>query len=150
MKKLFALGNTMKILYVEDDKCLQKHTTSLLNDFFAKIDTADNGKEGLAKFKEAFSKGDGYDLIITDINMPDLDGLAMIEEILRTNSSQAIVVMSAPNESEYTGKLIELGVESFAVKPINLLQLVTTLSLVTQLVQLRNENSRLRQELKSV
>jgi YesN/AraC family two-component response regulator len=147
MHKLFHLGKEMKILYVEDDNALREHTKSLLNDFFSDIKVAACGQSGLALYQE---DSDGFDIVITDLNMPNMDGIAMVKKIIEIKVDQAVVVMTAHSESEYLKELIELGVESFALKPVNLLQLITALSSTAQLVSLRRENAKLKDMLRKI
>jgi putative two-component system response regulator len=66
----------ISVLYVEDDSALRQTTARLLASFFASIETAENGMEGLNKYKKG-----SYDLILTDINMPVMNGVKMAEQI---------------------------------------------------------------------
>ena len=125
---VYKYSKNLNILYVEDDKNLLEATSELLEDFFNKVDTATNGENGLEKYKE-FKKinNNYYDLIITDINMPKMNGLEMIKEIININIEQTIIVISAYNESERLIELIHEGIANFVMKPIIPTQLMTIL-----------------------
>ena len=81
-----------------------------------------NGKEGL----ELYEKHQP-DVIITDIRMPLMDGLAMSKIILASNPNVPIIVSSAFNDTDYLMKAIKLGIQHYLLKPVNLQELFTTL-----------------------
>ncbi len=114
----------LEILFVEDNKQLRESTSGILENFFQHVDTACDGKDGLEKYhSRAKEHTEPYDLIITDINMPQLDGLEMSEKILEVDPTQAIICLTAYNESDYLLKAIQLGISSFLIKPLNLHEL---------------------------
>jgi YesN/AraC family two-component response regulator len=115
VKELKVYSEGLKILYVEDDDNLRVKTTQLLSHLFENVVTAENGQDGLDKYNE-----DKYDIVITDINMPIMNGIDMIDNIKKINETQTIIVTSAHDESEYLLKLIKLGIENFILKPIEL------------------------------
>ena len=114
LEKLLMMGKTMRILYVEDDEPLQSEFALMLWDIFDTIVLASNGEEGLEKFSQH-----PFDLVITDIRMPKMNGIEMIRAIKKTHPSQPIIVTSAYNETEYLLQLIELGVDGFITKPLS-------------------------------
>ena len=86
--------NNISILYVEDDLDISEEISYFLKSQVSTFYLATNGEEGLALFKE-FSP----DIIITDIQMPKMNGLDMIEKIREENSDIPIIITSAFNES---------------------------------------------------
>ena len=114
----------LNVLYVEDDTILIKSTSELFENYFKSVHIAENGELGLEKFRD-FHEVNGifYDLIITDINMPRMNGLEMSEHILELNPTQAIIVITAHNENEFLLKAIDLGVNGFVTKPMDNAQL---------------------------
>lgn len=116
------MAENIKVLYVEDNKEVALSTTELLAEFFDKIDHAQNGQVGYEKFQK-----NKYDLIITDINMPVLNGLDMIKMIREVDSDISIVVISAYDEPEYFSQCVEQNVDGYILKPINLEQLTKVL-----------------------
>ena len=127
---------TLSLLYVEDDPHTREGTLSILHEIFPTIYVACDGEEGLALYRENAQK---IDLIITDLTMPKLNGLEMIERIRETNKEIAIIVFSAHNESSYFAQTIELGVDGYLIKPLKSSQLFQTLSRTVEKISLRKE-----------
>jgi len=128
IKILLQYSKNLNVLYVEDDLSLLQTTSELFLHYFNNIDIASNGQEGLDKYNEYKKANDDYyDLIITDINMPKLNGIDMSKEILDINAMQAIVITTAHNEVEYLNQAINLGINGFVTKPINNNQLIKVL-----------------------
>ena len=120
--KLSQYGHDMRVLYVEDDDLIRAHNKELLLSFFPILQTAVNGKEGLEIYEKS-----SFDLILSDILMPEMNGIEMIEKIKSINPNQAIIVSSACEESGYLLDLINLGVGHFIVKPFNTERIVDVL-----------------------
>lgn len=132
-KSLLESCQPLNILYIEDSKIVRESTLFLLEEYFEHIDTAVNGEEGLNRYTQFYERtGDYYDIVITDINMPKMDGISMLESIYRTNSKAHTVVTSAHNEPEYLLKLIEMGVSNFILKPMKVQHIEQVLSRVIQ------------------
>lgn len=119
----------LKILYVEDDKEIRNLTLIPLKAFINEIITADDGLDGLKKFSDSLNittNTTDIDLILTDINMPHMDGLAMVEKIKDIDSNIPIILISAYNDSNFLKKAIDLGVSGYIMKPIDIKKLVQT------------------------
>ena len=112
--KLKEYASVCSVLYVEDDELIREQTKDFLKRFFPDVDTAVDGQDGLTKYDQK-----DYDIIISDINMPNLNGIEMIEAIKEINYEQHIVVTSAYNDSEHLQKLINLNIDKFVEKPFN-------------------------------
>lgn len=116
--------NTITVLYVEDEELAREKLGKLLTNLFKKVDTAKNGKEGLDKFLSNNQKGKPYDLIISDINMPIMNGIVMLEEIRAVDKDIPFIFTTARTESETHLKAIELSVSHYMLKPIDLHDLI--------------------------
>ena len=127
LKKLRKYTQDMRVLYVEDDVTVQTEMHEFLKRFFSTITLTNNGKEGL----EAYNK-ENYDLIISDINMPIMNGIEMSKAILEKDQNQSIIIISAYNDSEYLLELINLGIEYFVLKPVDMKQLTKILYKVAE------------------
>ncbi len=128
INELKSYGKNFKVLYVEDNNEAREQTNKMLSNFFPDITLGVDGVDGLEKYLSFYKKHDYfYDLVITDINMPNMDGLEMSEEILKKNSLQSIIIVSAHNEAEFLTKAIDVGVSGFLTKPVNNIQLINVL-----------------------
>lgn len=103
------------ILFVEDDEIAQKIFANFLSIFTKKLSVASNGLDGLELYKK-----NQYDIVISDINIPLLNGLEMVEEIKKINENQSVFLISGYSDSDYLFKAIELHVDGFFTKPVNL------------------------------
>ncbi len=122
-------------LYVEDEIDVRTTLSSMIGDMFKEFIVESNGKKGLDTFIE---NQDKIDIVITDINMPELDGLEMIEQINKIKKVP-IIITSAYNDSEFLHKAISLGVSSYVNKPINVKELFEELKLVCEPLLLKQE-----------
>ena len=117
------LIKTLKILYVEDEIALRDITSSSIESIISKLVVADNGKEGLDKFIN-----DEFDLVITDLSMPVMDGISMIKEIRKINATVPIVVTTAfGSQNEEVEKLQEIGMSAYIMKPVDVMKLLQTI-----------------------
>lgn len=132
LQDIIRLGAKLDILYVEDDQALLLETSNILSKIFRSVDTASSGAEGLLKFSEG-----KYDLIITDIEMPELNGLEMSQKIKELDEQVPIVVISAYSNSSYLIEAINIGINYYVLKPILLPQLLSTLNSVVELIENR-------------
>ncbi len=124
----------IKLLYVEDNAAARESISLILEEFFGDIIVAVDGEDGFEKFKN-----NDIDLIITDINMPRLNGLEMIEKIRKTDKDISILIFSAYTESNYFVSSIKLGVDGYLLKPFDLDQFMGALRNVIGKVRLKDE-----------
>jgi YesN/AraC family two-component response regulator len=115
IEELVAKTKKLSLLFVEDEDNVRAETLSMLKILFEHVDEAENGIIALEKFKEK-----EYDLVLTDINMPKMNGLVFSKEALEINPSQMIIVLSAHDEMEYIEEMIEVGINKYILKPLNL------------------------------
>lgn len=109
----------INVLYVEDDNDLRKEFSELLKDIFPNVKQASNGEEALNIYKNYYEQNNTYfELIISDIKMPKMDGIELIKNIYDINKEQNVVVLSARNEFDYLLPLVNMGIQHFFTKPI--------------------------------
>lgn len=121
IKKMKQLTEQFNVLFVEDDDNLRLSTLAVLNRLFQKVDTACHGQEGLDKYLSHKNTTNlYYDLIISDIQMPKMNGIEFSKAILKVNPHQKIIITSAYDDKEYLIELINIGVEGFFQKPIEM------------------------------
>jgi len=122
IKDLHKYSQNLNVLYVEDDEKLREETTVLFKMLFKKIDTAEDGEDGLQKFND-----DSYDLIISDVNMPNMNGIEMCKKIKEINPEQKVSIVSAHDESAILMDLIKAGADGFILKPMHMEELIVSL-----------------------
>lgn len=113
IKALRESATHIRVLYVEDDPLIRQEYMSFLSRFFVNIQSKENGSEGL----EAALESD-YDLIITDVQMPKMNGLEMIQKIKEYKPNQVTIIVSAHKETEFLYRAITLGIDGYLFKPL--------------------------------
>ncbi len=145
MKTLLKHTKNLKLLYIEDEKCVRDESLALLENFFKYITVCKDGQEGLDIYKASiYQQNFVYDIVLTDILMPSLSGIDLIKEILKLNPKQHICVISAQDESSNLVKLINLGVNNFLLKPLKETHFIQTFSRISK--QIKHEQQALRYE----
>lgn len=120
--ELAEITKNKTVLYVEDDKDIRLNVAELLGNLFKEVSSAVDGLDGLSHYKN-----NTFDYLITDIKMPKMNGVTMIEEILKINPDQLIVITTAHDEDDYLQKFQEMGIKHVLQKPITFDSLLTTL-----------------------
>jgi len=136
----FELLKNITILYVEDEHSLQEDICQNISPFVKEIITAKDGLDGLEVYKNNIEK---IDMILTDILMPRMNGIEMVDEIRKINSSIPVVYSTAFSDNEYLKKTIEQSISGYIVKPIDIELLLKSIEKASVLV----ENERLRNTL---
>jgi PAS domain S-box-containing protein len=138
--------SNLRVLYAEDDTETREELQSILELYVAELYIAKNGREGLDLYKKYFP-----DIVITDIQMPEMNGLSMAADIRVLNSQQPIIILSAYNDVEYLFRALELGIQHYITKPISIERLLNKLAELTERMQLLKqveENRRLLEQYK--
>jgi PAS domain S-box-containing protein len=118
----FEYLKTLTILYAEDDAGIHAQMCQFLNRRCKKLYSAANGKEGVALFELHRP-----DMVVTDILMPEMDGLKMGEAIRLIDPKVPIIITTAFEEPRYFHRAIDLGVDKYVTKPIDLAVLESAL-----------------------
>ena len=113
LKQLKKKTLGMSILLVEDELSLCKAIEVSLKLLFKHTQACLNGKDALEKYKMQ-----NYDIIITDINLPEMNGIDLIRAIRKINPKQLIIVLTAHNESYILDTLRSLEVDIIISKPL--------------------------------
>ncbi len=125
--KGYPLINNFSILYIEDDSLSQKIVVSVLQRYFKNIYIARDGLEGLERYYETKP-----DIVLSDISMPNLDGMDMIREIKKLNPKQKIMLFTSYNNVDYLNKAINMGVDKYILKPLNTKKMLLALDDIVQ------------------
>jgi len=112
----------LTILYVEDEEAIFTQFIQLLARYCKTLVTARNGEEGLVAFTAHHP-----DLVITDVRMPVMDGLAMAAEIRNLDRSVPIIVLTAFEQVSYMKQAIAIAIDGYVTKPVDFKQFYKTL-----------------------
>ena len=110
---LKSVDKTIKILYVEDDDIARENGVEYLENYFENIYEASDALTALKLYEKHQP-----DIIITDIQMPKLNGLEFVQRIRKTDSKTQVIVISAFSDKDYLLKAIELQLVKYLIKPI--------------------------------
>ncbi|MDN5377069.1 MAG: hypothetical protein PWQ42_365 [Sulfurospirillum sp.] len=108
-----------RAMLAEDEEVAREILSFYLETIFDEVVVVKDGQEGLETYKKHLQQNIPFDLIITDIKMPRLDGLKMLEFIHNLNPKQKFIIVSAYKDEENLLKSIELQVLGYFVKPLN-------------------------------
>ena len=106
------------VLFVEDEEVAREILAKVLSKMFKNVITASNGLEAYEKFERASLSSDKIDLIISDINMPIVNGLDMLENIRKIDNFVPAIFVTARSETNNILRAIDLNVTNYIIKPI--------------------------------
>ena len=124
------------ILYVEDEELIREQTVSMFDNLFNKTLVAANGAIGLDLFKHYQYE---IDIVISDINMPELSGLGMAEEIYKINDKIPFIITTAYTDEEYLLKSLDLNINKYITKPLKIKNLA--LSILEEVQKYKREDN---------
>jgi len=130
-----------RILYVEDEDAAREQILHLLSRRGREVTVAKNGKEGLALYRQQ-----RHDLVVTDIRMPVMDGLTMAKEIKAISRDAKIIVTTAFTDISYLMDAIDLGIDQYVVKPVDIDRLLAAIDKCAENIQSRNLARRYQEE----
>lgn len=134
-----------RVLIVEDEPLMRKYlisSLSRLHPAFTVADAAHDGVAALALFETV-----SYDLVITDLRMPGMDGLQLIERIRSLGKTLPIIVLTGYDEFEYARTALHFGVAEYLLKPLNDDALRETLERLERVIQQHRNAMRLPTDL---
>ncbi|KAB7886684.1 response regulator transcription factor [Poseidonibacter ostreae] len=111
---------TTRVLLVEDEDVARKTLAFYLNTIFDEVVLACDGEEGFSILKENIENDKTFDLVLTDLKMPNVDGMGMIDLIREVIPNQRFIIVSAHKNEEDLLKLINLRVLGYFLKPLNI------------------------------
>ena len=129
-----------RVLIVEDEDKLRRVLELQLQSAGFEVEKASSAEEALRKVDRA-------DLILTDLRLPGMNGLELLESIRRQNSHVPVVVMTAFGTIEAAVEAMKAGAADFLLKPFSLDHLMTVVNKALEVRALRDENRKLREEL---
>jgi len=132
--------SNLNLLYIEDDSIIREITLVSLQEFFRNITIAEDGEEGYILFQK-----DRFDLIITDINMPKLNGMDMIEKIRKIDPDIPILILSAYTNKNDLIKSVKYHVYEYIIKPFDIKDFKTTIrNIINEIEYKQNEKIKMQ------
>jgi two-component system, NtrC family, response regulator AtoC len=136
------VGRAGKILIVENDSAM----ADMLSDFLSeKGFTAAVAQDGAAALDQI--RKDRFDVILSDVVMPNMDGIELLRRLRELKSDAAVIMMSAYGTIDNAVEAMKLGAYDYIAKPFRLDEIILTIGKVQESRMLRDENVRLKREL---
>ena len=133
----------MRVLLIDDDINLGKVIGHQLTQNNFHVDIFLNGHDGLSQFKK-----ENYDIVISDIQMPEISGIQVLKEVRRINRQVVVIMITAYGSVDNAVEACRLGADDYISKPFGQEQLLFTIEKAVRLRALQSENLALRSELK--
>jgi two-component system NtrC family response regulator len=130
------------ILLVDDDRSLLRVTEFQLQEAGYRVITAGNGPDGLKQLS-----AQKFDLLITDLNMPGMDGIALVQSARRQWPNLPIIVITAYGSVDNAIRATQSGINDYLTKPFSIEALRFVIDRNMHLQKLRDENQQLKKEL---
>ncbi len=131
------------ILIVDDEPNYLIVLSELLREEGFEVYTAPGGKDGLAIIREY-----DLDLVITDMQMPEMDGLQFLQEIKKINADLPVIIVTAYAEVDKAVEAMQSGAFSYLAKPFSNDELIVNINKAADHYSLLRENIRLRNEIR--
>jgi len=132
----------LSVLIVDDEKSSLDRMTNIISRRATEVYSASHAKEATKLFRQHQP-----DIVISDIFMPDMDGLDMLKSFKKENDSFKSIVISAYTETGFFLKAIDNGVDLFLVKPVDKNKILTAFNKVVNQIRLEHDVVKHRQEL---
>ncbi len=117
----------LSILYIEDDIEVKKDIIELLKVMFKIVYQADNGLDGFDIYNEK-----SPDIILTDIDMPKMNGIDFIKEVRKNDNNTQIIIISSYDDKKYLYEAVKLKLEDYILKPFSYKKFLNALENVIQ------------------
>lgn len=130
-----------KILVIDDQRAIRTSLKDILELEGHTIELAENGAEGVSKFS-----ADNFDMVITDIKMPEMDGMEVLSKIMETKPDTAVIMISGHGDIDTAVESIKKGAYDFIEKPLDLNRLLITVKNATERTNLVVETKALKKK----
>ncbi len=138
------MSRATRILLIDDEKSVRHQIASLLERKGYEVRTAGDGEEGLELYRQ-----EDFDLVLSDVRMPGLDGMGFLEAIGGGEADAAVIMMSAYGDIDLAREAVRAGADDYLNKPYDNEELLLRISIVEQRLKLRRENIRLKRQIRA-
>ncbi len=132
----------MKVLLIDDDISLSKVLAYQLEKNAYRVSTANDGKSGLQLFADQ-----RFDIVISDIRMPDISGIEVLQQVRRQDKQVVVIMITAHGSVENAIEACRIGADDYITKPFGQEQLLFVIEKALRLRKLQSENLNLREQL---
>jgi DNA-binding NtrC family response regulator len=133
-----------RVLLAEDDSALGPVMNELLLDADMDVHFARDGEEALALFQRAWAGNEPFDLVVSDINMPKLDGLELIDRLKELDPDLAVIFVTAYSSVDSAVAALRKGAYDYLTKPFRNDRLLQVVGNAYKQRRLQRENHTLR------
>ena len=124
-----AIPAGLKVLIVDDSETNRLILCETLQTAGARVNECADGRAAVAAFTAATEQGEPFDIVLCDVQMPEMDGFAVIEEITkRGGSAKALLMLTSSNLSDDLAQAKKLGLGAYLVKPIKRAELLRSIA----------------------
>lgn len=133
-KEFLEKLQTLRILYAEDEVGIRENIAESLGYYVKEVLEAGDGQEALEVYES-----EKPDIILTDIHMPNLNGIEFVKKVRESNRHIPVVMITAHTDKKYLLDAVELHMEKFIVKPIELEELFEVLEKCVSLLEVNKK-----------
>ncbi len=139
-RKLYEQTKDLSVLLAEDHEPTRLGLEEVLQDLFKEVVSFPNGRDAYYSYLDRYDHTP-YDLIITDIQMPHMDGVTLTKKVKEKRPEQQIIVLSAYADKNYLIDLINVGISHFITKPFEYDSFLDTLYRISSKISIDNTKS---------
>ncbi len=132
-----------KILVIDDEESMRNFMEIMLSKEGYSVETAGSGPKGLGRVRET-----DYDLVIADLNMPEMSGIEVLKEVKKSKKDQDLIVMTAFASVDTAIEAMKQGAADYITKPFKIDEIKLTIEKCINSRRLKEENTSLKQQLK--
>ncbi|MBR4882807.1 MAG: response regulator transcription factor [Bacteroidales bacterium] len=118
------MGKIIKILLVEDEQMLAEILSDTLKERDFEVTLAFDGVQGLEKIGQMHASGERFDVIVTDVMMPNMDGFTMVKKLKETGNNTPVLFLTARSATADVVKGFEIGGNDYLKKPFAIDELI--------------------------
>ena len=118
----------LTVLYIEDDETLNRNIKNIFEALFHNVISCTNGIEGLNSFKDSLETNSKINIIISDIHMPKMNGIELLQKIREYDKDIPFIFTTAHSDTKYTLESIKHGISDYIIKPIDVQELISNIN----------------------
>ncbi len=134
-----------RVLVIDDEENLRHYLQLVLGEAGYQVEAAADGQEALERMQHQT-----WDIVLCDIRMPRMDGMAFLKEVKARGLEGTIIMMSAYGTADTAVEAMKIGAYDYVSKPFNADEIILTLKKAEERERLREENIRLKEEVQRV